>query len=828
MRTVPLVLVALCVASFPAAPAASPFPQDDAGSGRDAPDALADDVVLSPDVRYEAIAAPDDLHDWYALDAAGPGPLSFSYAPTTYGCLEVTDAAGARIGYRACRGGVAPGGGTVTLPAAGRYYLHHRLLLSQGGVDVEDGVARYVFGFAFAGTPPPPDPVAVPDASLREQDDAGSGRDAGANASSAVAILPNAAYSGWTDGHAFPDHEDWYRIEGAVFGDEVGATLSAPGEACISIVDAGGRSLAPSACSPTQSATGPVRLPGDGPWFVAVNTLAPSGYGFSSSRVPWDGVTPIPSGGGPTLPPPTPASQAGAHAVVAVIDTGINPYHEFFRAPALADHPSTWLPGFPASAQTVALSLDEPGFDEAFDADEATWRGLARSRYDAPNDTFEASLYTFPGTRVIGAVSFGEPGSVLDTPTTIPILDERGHGTHSAGLALGANLARAEGDVLLVAVETGGATLAEGIRWAARQPYIDAISISWGKATAEVWAPEGVLLDGGLPSAVREALDNGKAVLYASGNGFSGTADPPDHCVNMLNAEKAQPGVVRIGAATPDGQPTWWHCVPVEAIARTDVPSPDGKSMKAATLATGTSASAPNAAGHLADLLLRARRAGADPAPRDALEHLLHASERRAWTPGAGADPSLGPTASVVQGYGLVDQAARDRALAAILAGAPPAARPDVEGWRAIDDAFRETVHPRGGLVGQAHAALVDDAGSGRDAPDAPRPEVFIVPGVAYVGAIMPLGGERDALFDNEDYYAFHARAGDQVRVWSTACLQAEGFPDVGWCAFGIPLEWSTATIPADGVYYLRTDFWLAGHYRFAFTLDGRDPRLVV
>src|SRR5690349_3531914 len=41
--------------------------------------------------------------------------------------------------------------------------------------------------------------------------------------------------------------------------------------------------------------------------------------------------------------------------VIAMIDTGGNPYHADFRAPTHLAHPSTYLTGFPASAKAVPL-----------------------------------------------------------------------------------------------------------------------------------------------------------------------------------------------------------------------------------------------------------------------------------------------------------------------------------------------------------------------------------------------------------------------------------------------------------------------------------------
>ena len=392
------------------------------------------------------------------------------------------------------------------------------------------------------------------------------------------------------------------------------------------------------------------------------------------------------------LPTPTAATQAAPHVVIAVVDTGINPYHEFFRAPALADHPSTWLPGYPAGATSVHLTLGAADLATALAADAAAWNGLQRSAYNGGRG-FAAHLYHFPGTRVVGAITFGEYGDAFTPPGATPVLDEHGHGTRSAGLALGANLSAPEGNVLVVAIEVAQGQAHHGIRWAAREPWIDAISVSMG-ALANAPQPASLIGDRrGMESALGEAARAGKPVLMASGNGVSGTALAPDHCSTYTSAFTGPVAATRIGAADPaSGNPTWWHCLPVDAVARTDVAAPRGDALAGAKESTGTSAATPNAAAHLARLLLDARQAGVAVAPADALRHLLNASEPAPLQPGVGRDPGLAATAPLDQGHGLVDEAAADRALARILAGAPPAPRPELEAWAALDAAIRHAL----------------------------------------------------------------------------------------------------------------------------------------
>jgi len=92
---------------------------------------------------------------------------------------------------------------------------------------------------------------------------------------------------------------------------------------------------------------------------------------------------------------------------LAVVDTGINPYHEFFRAPGLED-PAAWVDGGPEDAEPLDLSLDADSYEEAVDADRDVWDDVQRTEDAGPDGIEDERLYTFPGTRIAAAVSFGE------------------------------------------------------------------------------------------------------------------------------------------------------------------------------------------------------------------------------------------------------------------------------------------------------------------------------------------------------------------------------------------------------------------------------------
>ena len=523
----------------------------------------------------------------------------------------------------------------------------------------------------------------VPAGALLPQNDAGSGRDAPNAADPGFRVAPNRVYDGTID-QTSSDRADWYGFHAdagqpvqARIGDTVG---------CLSLHDPSGVELASTCTAAPFDGVLDVTAATTGTYFLQYDYIHPHTYRFSIG-VGQPAAPPATAplfGSAGLVPKPAPATQRDRHVVVAVVDTGINPYHEFFRAPALTAHPSGWLPGFPRTARPVHLSLHAADHAAANAADAATWAAVERSAYNTAGTELDEQLYTFPGTRVVAGISFGE---YEDTP--VPVLaaemravrDDHGHGTHSAGLAAGAGLGRADGNVLVVAVEVGKGTVDDGIRWAARQPWIDAVSVSMGVVANVPVA--------GVSAITREAAARGKPVFIASGNGVSNTGLAPDRCTTYTSGFTGPPWITRVGAAEAhNGNPTWWHCVPVEAVARTDVASPSYDSLRGATSASGTSAATPNTAGHWAHLMLTARRVGSRATKVRVLEFLLRAAAPVPLQAGTGS-PSAYPASLADQGYGLVDGRALEAATRQLVSGAGPAARPETTTWFENDRSIR-------------------------------------------------------------------------------------------------------------------------------------------
>lgn len=200
---------------------------------------------------------------------------------------------------------------------------------------------------------------------------------------------------------------------------------------------------------------------------------------------------------------------AQPNVVVALIDTGINPYHEEFRGPASGtEHPAFYVGGYPEDAMALPLTLDAPDYASAKATDAALWASTKGS-----------TLYYVPGTRIVGMMCYG-------TATCFP--DEGGHGTGTASL-VGGTTTGEDPDALIVAV-TGD--IFGGARWAARQPWIDVVSMSIGPYVHSclVWTPVcdhafvgtgNAYVPFSIYGAQRDAYESGKRWFTGSSQGWA-------------------------------------------------------------------------------------------------------------------------------------------------------------------------------------------------------------------------------------------------------------------------------------------------------------------
>ncbi len=420
-----------------------------------------------------------------------------------------------------------------------------------------------------------------------------------------------------------------------------------------------------------------------------------------------------------------PGSNVTAKTVVAIVDSGVNIYHDEFSRRLLTAHPASYVPGYPRSAQPLRLSLDIADYDAAVDADDAAWRGLK-----------PGSLRYVPGTNMIGMVWL--PGSPLDRSQSIsvgtgprdeprPVLDDyQFHGTGVASVLAGRRHGTCP-DCLFVLVNADDKEA--GLAWAASQPWIDVISNSWG-------GPFGVPTRGtggnpqraaSLDTAVsRSAAASGKIVLFGSGNGASGLGSvvpsPTQHDETYTSSYTGPPWILTIGAAKPDGQPTNWHDIPVDVIAQGEQrPAAPQESTNGAGVFYGTSCSTPVAAGVIGDALLRVRRAVSDggtgsrqgtlvvPAPgrrplagaladgrltrQELVDVARHVATWATFDPSSLArDPLVTPTTDAsyaYQGFGRLDRDSTALIVEVLLGKRPLPARPEMQSWAAQHERTR-------------------------------------------------------------------------------------------------------------------------------------------
>jgi Subtilase family len=205
---------------------------------------------------------------------------------------------------------------------------------------------------------------------------------------------------------------------------------------------------------------------------------------------------------------PAPGASAvklqSAHArptVVALIDSGINPYHDVF-----ADRNATT--NFSSIAPNVTIEkLSMSGtYEQRVEVDSKIWNNIQPTR-----------LYGFEGTRVM-AIDFS------DRPTD-KILDDVDHGSGTASL-----VARDDPTAIVVMIQADGGlclnstpcpmnpTIIQAMKWASAQPWIDVISLS-AAVPGDIYDPSTVSPESKVfLEAARTATSAGKFVIIGSGN----------------------------------------------------------------------------------------------------------------------------------------------------------------------------------------------------------------------------------------------------------------------------------------------------------------------
>ena len=418
--------------------------------------------------------------------------------------------------------------------------------------------------------------------------------------------------------------------------------------------------------------------------------------------------------------------------VIALVDSGINPYHQDFRAPEFVHHPSKYIEGYPKDAKAFDLSLstaDAKGYEAARGVDDIDW-ALAQA----------GELRWFPGTRIIGGISLGSGGTVAPWAER-KILDDQGHGTGTASVAAG-QFFGSNPNALIVEVEALGEA---SLDWATDQKWIDIVSNSWGNQAN---------LPLGDPEMTKVATERGQTVVFSAGNGATNTnsstaftpgapvEDPckcktPDSDNSMTDPWSGPAWLLTIGAVSPiNGQDHWWHSYPVDvssfgskwrAAGAFGVEiRPDEDNVETRDFG-GTSCAAPITSGVLSRIILEAREILGDTiggqrpdqavavgpksrAPKngplaDGVLTRLEAEEivQKTAFP-VPADPekitwdyAIRPTTEayyVHQGYGVVDRNSLALARKVLVGTEELPSRPEAEQWIQAMDAIRGVLWP--------------------------------------------------------------------------------------------------------------------------------------
>ncbi|HEV8361455.1 MAG TPA: PKD domain-containing protein [Candidatus Thermoplasmatota archaeon] len=433
--------------------------------------------------------------------------------------------------------------------------------------------------------------------------------------------------------------------------------------------------------------------------------------------------------------------------VVAVADTGINPYADQFageltpypelRTFTTADpdnlgegdslvyhrvtgqllpftkHPSSYIPGFPADAPALRLTLGG-GFYKSLD-DAAVWS-------QGHNVVLSQQWMWIPGTKIVAAVDATDDAAENGAADPTPLYDDHGHGTASASVAVGNTVGTCPRCVL---------AFVEGLNnenWAEREPWIDFVSVS-GSPRGNVGTP-----DFGAGASVTEgkiAAERGQTISFAAGNGVANAFDVPEQ--TYLPGSNGPDWVLRVGAVQKTGagtgatggvvlgtgKPVDWS-----SYGAGNIPASCRNSYGPNCQHSGTSSGTPTATGVMAAALLNARVALGDADagqkdPDDAGGQLQAVGVGQAvaaspwlsdgvltrgelWNvalhcaaPFGLPEPIFGlgpgqPLDWVYGGYGLANDIASACASNALVNGGPIASRPDADAFFTVDSLLRQ------------------------------------------------------------------------------------------------------------------------------------------
>lgn len=274
-----------------------------------------------------------------------------------------------------------------------------------------------------------------------------------------------------------------------------------------------------------------------------------------------------------TVEEPAAEDSVDSRVVVADIDSGINPYHEFFYTGAESSVTPDVLAEFGIDESHIIRLTRTGDFAADYAADAEQWAAVR-----------EGEPYWFEGTNII-AISF-DPGSRIILP------DDEGdtHGVGTAASVLGANP-----EAVLVFAEGMGDADAEA--WSFNHPAVDVVTTSYG-------IPGSVPLPGHVTNSYVGVVEHGKHHFGASDN--SPALSPPDGTsgpwwtIGIAGFEEhTSEGRQVISGNLPDFVADFTQELPYCAECESGTQE----------FVAGTSFATPRSAGTFSKILLEARRA---------------------------------------------------------------------------------------------------------------------------------------------------------------------------------------------------------------------------
>lgn len=279
----------------------------------------------------------------------------------------------------------------------------------------------------------------------------------------------------------------------------------------------------------------------------------------------------------PAAAKPTARSKSKARVVVAVIDSGINPYHEYFNAGG-----TLYGKGKPSSVTPDVLKEFGIGKDQII---KLTRTGNFASDFAKDKAQFEkikkGKPYWFKGTNIIG-ISFTDSGHL------------RPDGTASAhGIGTAAAVLTANPEAVVVAVEGINNDSEE---WAFTEPAVDIVTTSYGPVTSAPTLNH-------LSSSYTGVVENGKAHFGAAAN------DPTYSTLDETSGPWWSIGVAGYEEGSTNGRQTTSGSV-ADFVGDFTQDLPYCRSCEEGTRSVGgTSFATPRSAGTFSKILLEARRA---------------------------------------------------------------------------------------------------------------------------------------------------------------------------------------------------------------------------